>query len=197
MGSASTESGLVAKRYAAALLDMAADAKIVETIEQDLKDLQAMLESSDDLQRLVSNPLVTREQQKKAVQALSDQAKFQTLTANFLGTLADNRRLSVLSGIIGAFHNELRRRRGEVEAKVQTAFALSPAQTQKLQEELSQSMGANVTLDVEINKDLLGGMVVTVGSRMIDDSVRRKLEQLRRAMNSNSNISNTQLKEVG
>lgn len=196
MGSVSTESGLVAKRYAAALLDMAAEAKIVEKVEQDLLDLQAMLEASDDLQRLVSNPLMTREQQQKAIMALSEKAKFQVLTANFLGVLAENRRLPAIGAMIGAFRNELRRRRGEIEAKVQTAFALTPAQTKKLQEELSKSMGTHVTLAVEVNRDLLGGMVVTVGSRMIDDSVRRKLEKLRRAMNTGTNTNETQLKEV-
>ena len=91
---------------------------------------------------------------------------------------------------------ELSRRRGEVTAKVKAAHTLSAAQTKDLQAYLSQSMGHNVTLDVEVDKDLLGGMVVTVGSRMIDDSVRNKLERLGRAMGTGSN-SNQQAKEVG
>ena len=119
-----------------------------------------------------------------ADKALAQKAKFQTLTANFLGVLAQNRRLPALGAVIGAFQSELRRRRGEVEAKVETAFALNPAQTNALQEQLSKAMGTNVTLNVEVNRDLLGGLVVTVGSRMIDDSVRRKLEKLQRTMNS-------------
>ena len=182
MTASSSSHGPVARRYAAALLDMAADAKIVEKVEKDLLDLQSMLEGSPELQRLTGNPLVSRDQQRKAILALAEKAKFQTLTVNFLGVLAQNRRLGSIGAVIGAFTSELRRRRGEVEAKVQSAFALNPAQTNALQEQLSKAMGTNVTLDVEVKKDLLGGLVVTVGSRMIDDSVKRKLEKLQRAM---------------
>ncbi len=161
---------------------MATEARLAEPVEKDLLALQSMLESSEDLRRLSGNPLVSRAQQKKAILALADKAKFQTLTANFLGVLAQNRRLPQLQAVIAAFQAELRRRRGEVEARVQSAFALNPAQTNALQEQLSQAMGTNVTLNVSVEKDLLGGLVVTVGSRMVDDSVKRKLEKLQRAM---------------
>jgi F-type H+-transporting ATPase subunit delta len=178
----SAKSGIVAKRYAAALLDMVAEAKAVEQVEKDFADLRSMLGASQDLRNLVSSPLAARGQQTEAVQALAEKAKFHKLTANFLGVLAQNRRLSALEDVIEAFGAEVTRRRGGIEAKVQSAAALSPAQTKALQEQLSKAMGAHVTMHVEINKDLLGGMVVTVGSRMIDDSVKRKLEKLQRAM---------------
>ena len=185
----------MAVRYAAALIDMAADAKIVEKVEKDMLELGAMLQSSADLDRLVSNPLISRGQQKKAMLALADKCKFQKLTASFLGVLADNRRMGHLPSVVKAFARELSKRRGEIEANVETAFALSSAQTKALQEQLSKAMGSHVTLNVEVNKDLLGGMTVTVGSTMIDDSVRRKLEKLGRAMGTGS--SDKQLKEVG
>lgn len=174
---------MVARRYAAALLDMAEESKAVEQVERDLLELQSMLQSSDDLKTMVASPLVNRGQQTATVAALADQAKFHKLTANFLGVLAQNRRLPVLNDVIEAFRIELTRRRGEVLAQVQSAVALSPAQTKALQEQLSKAMGTNVTLNVEVRKELLGGMIVTVGSRMIDDSVKRKLEKLQRAMN--------------
>lgn len=179
---AHSKSGLIARRYAAALLDMAAEGKVLDKVEQDLRELAAMLEGSPDLQSLVRNPLINRVQQKRAVEALGQSAKFDKLTTNFLGVLAHNRRLSVLSTMIESFQTEAAKRRGEVAARVQTAYALTPAQTDALQKELSKALGSNVTLNVEVAKDLLGGMIVTVGSRMVDDSLKRKLERLKRTL---------------
>ncbi len=187
MASISSGSNLVASRYASAFLDMAAASGIVEKVEQDMRDMEQMIESSADLQSLIRNPLIDREQQKRAILAVAEKAGFQDLTRNFMGVLVRNRRFSILQGIIRAFYAELTRRRGGVEARIQTAYALTPAQTKALQEKLSKTMGSNVTLNVEVNKDLLGGMVITVGSLMIDDSVRRKLERLGRTMGAGSN----------
>jgi len=179
---ANTTSGLIARRYAAALLDMAAEAKALDKVEKDLQELAAMLKASPDLQALVRNPLIDRTQQKRAIEALSQSAKFDKLTGNFLGVLTQNRRLSSLEAVINAFRIEAARRRGEIDARVQTAYALTPAQTDALQKELSKALGSNVTLNVEVAKDLLGGMIVTVGSRMVDDSLKRKLERLQRTL---------------
>jgi F-type H+-transporting ATPase subunit delta len=144
-----------------------------------------MIASSDDFKSLLENPLVNRGQQQKALQAIAAKAGFQKLTSQFIGVLAENRRLAALPAVITAFGEALAKSRGEVQAKVETAYALTPAQTAQLKEQLAAAMGSNVTLDVSVNKELLGGMIVTVGSRMVDDSVKRKLERLRRAMNSN------------
>lgn len=179
---ANSKSGLIAKRYATALIDMAADAKVLDKVEGDLRELAAMLKGSTDLQSLVMNPLINRAQQKRAVEALGQTAKFEKLTINFLGVLVQNRRLSALQAMIKAFQDESAVRRGDVAAQVQTAYALTPAQTDALQKELSKALGSNVTLNVEVQKDLLGGMVVTVGSRMIDNSLKRKLERLKRTL---------------
>lgn len=178
----SSKTGIVPTRYAAALLDMAAEAGQVEKIEGDMRDLGAMIAASEDLRTLLSNPLAGRDRLSSAIGALAAQAKLQKLTSNFLGVLAANNRLSILEKIVTAFQDELVRRRGEVRAKVQTAYALTHEQTQALKDEMGKVMGSNVTLDVEINKDLLGGMVVTVGSKQIDSSVKRQLELLKRAM---------------
>jgi F-type H+-transporting ATPase subunit delta len=191
-----SENNVVAVRYATALLDMAEEAKSTDAVEKDLLELEKMILASEDLQTLLQNPLMGHEKQEKALLAIADKAKFNKLTKNFLGVLAQNRRLSATVGIIGAIRKELYKRRGEIEAKVQTAYALTADQTKTLQQELTKVMGSNVTLEVEVDKDLLGGMIVTVGSTMIDDSVRRKLEKLGRAMGTSSN-ENIQLKEVG
>jgi len=177
-----TTSGLISTRYATALLDMAVEAKALEKVEKDLQELAAMLQASPDLQSLVRNPLINRAQQQRAVEAISQSAKFDKLTSNFMGVLVKNRRLSILPAVIKAFRIEASRRRGEVEARVQTAYALTPAQTDALQKELTKALGSHVALNVEVAKDLLGGMIVTVGSRMVDDSLKRKLERLKRTL---------------
>lgn len=196
MTSQISESNPVARRYAAALIDMAEQYKAVETVEKDIQEMDAMIAGSEDLQAVISNPLISREQQMKAMAALADRAEFHKLTKNCFGVLVENGRLSILPVVIKAVGAELSRRRGEVAAEIRTAHALSVEQTKELQLYLSQTMGKNVTLDVEVDKNLLGGMVVTVGSRMIDDSVQSKLERLGRAMGIGSN-SNQQVKEVG
>ena len=196
MTARSSESSLVADRYASALIDMAEDAGNTDKIEKDMQDLGAMIAASEDLQRLIRNPLISRDQQKEAILAIAGKAKLQELTSNFLGVLACNRRRPLLEDVVQAIGREMSRRRGEIAAHVQSAYALSPEQTASLQKQLSEAMGTNVTLQVDVNKDLLGGMVVTVGSTMVDDSVRSKLDKLRRTMNAGSN-ENQQVKEVG
>jgi len=197
VASKSSNTGLVASRYVSALLDMAEKAGLTTQIEKDFQELSAMIVGSADLQALIANPLMARQQQIAGILALAEKAKWQQMTGNFLGVITNNRRLSALPQIIKTFQDSLRKRRGEVEAKIEVAIALSSSQTDALQKQLSKSMGTHVTLDVQVNKDLLGGMIVTIGSRMIDDSVRRKLERLQRTMSAGSNENRTHLKEVG
>ena len=174
----------VAKRYAGSLLEMAQDKKSVEKIEKDMETLKAMLLGSQDLSHTMVNPLVSKDQKKAVLLELAKKAKMQKLTANFLGVVSDSGRADSLQEIVRAFEVLLRESRGQVDASIQSAVALTPAQTKKLQEELSKSMGSTVALNVSVDKDLLGGMIVTVGSQMIDDSVRRKLERLQMRMSA-------------
>ena len=187
MATKNASSSTAALRYATALIETAQDAKAIDTIEKDLQDLAVMIAESEDLQKVLTSPLFSRTDQNNAMTALADKAKFHDLTKNFLSVLAGNRRLALLSAIIVAVQDLLAKQRGEVSAKVQSAYALSDKQTKELQESLSKAMGQNVTLDVHVNKDLIGGMVVTVGSKMIDDSVKRKLERLKAAMKFGAN----------
>lgn len=155
-----------------------------------------MIESSADLSSVIRNPLISKQEKLAAIQAIAEKAKFQELTTKFLSVLAVNGRLQNVTMIMDAFKRQLRIHRGEVEIKVQTASALTAEQTKTLQKQFSDKIGMNVTLEVSVNKDIIGGMVVTIGSRMIDDSVRSKLERLGRSMGAGSN-ENTLLKEVG
>ncbi len=154
-----------------------------------------MIESSADLQNLIRSPAGNRESQLNALMALATKAKFQKLTKNFLGVLAQNSRVNALEGIIAAALKEISQRRGEVTAKVQTATALTATQTKALQDSISKAVGADVMLEMTTDPAILGGMIVTVGSQMIDDSVRRKLERLHTAMSTGAN-QNVVLKQV-
>ncbi|MBN8521813.1 MAG: F0F1 ATP synthase subunit delta [Alphaproteobacteria bacterium] len=186
----------VASRYASALVDTALTADNLSSVEKDFAELISMLSASADLQAMTESPIIARTDQVNAVSALSEKAGFQKETKNFLMLLAHNRRLSLLESMILAFQEEMAKRRGEVTAHVQTAFALSPEQTRQIQETLASSLAQKVILNIDIDPSLIGGMIVTVGSQMIDDSVKRKLERLERAMKSNSNQNETLKKEA-
>jgi len=180
-------SGAAALRYATALVDIAQDSNKIDAVEKDLNDLEAMISGSEDLQNMIRSPLISRTQQQQAMQALAAKAKFQDITANFLALLAQNRRLNMVQGIINAVRMDISRRRGEISANVQSAFKLTSAQEKALQDALAKAVGKAVAVNVEVKEDLIGGMVVTVGSQMIDSSVKRKLERLKIAMKSNAN----------
>jgi F-type H+-transporting ATPase subunit delta len=157
-------------------------AATVEKIEKDIEDLRIMLEGSHDFQSFAVTPLISRKKKSVAIGALASKAKFNQITINFLRVVAENGRLGMLQDVVMSALKAFRALRGEVEATVKSAYVLSNAQASALQKQLSNAMGSKVTLNVSVDKDLLGGMIVTVGSRMIDDSVRRKLDVLGRMM---------------
>jgi F-type H+-transporting ATPase subunit delta len=171
-----------AKRYAAAFVNTAGQAQLIDSIEKDVKDLMAMLESSKDMQTFVSSPLIAQADQAAAMAAIADKAGLHAFTKNFLQTLIANRRLPMLATTLKAVQGEIAKRRGEVEANVQTATALSADQTKELQASISKVLGTNVAMNVSVNKDLIGGLVVQVGSMLVDASVKNKIERLSRAM---------------
>ena len=182
-------SGAAALRYATALVDIAAESGKIDAVEKDLNTFEAMIAGSPDLQTMIRSPLISRGQKQKAVQALAAQAKFQDITSNFLALLAQNNRLNMVQSMINAVRMDVSRRRGEISATVQSAFKLSPAQEKALQESIAKAVGQAVAINVEVKQDLIGGMIVTVGSQMIDDSVKRKLERLKIAMKSGANTN--------
>jgi F-type H+-transporting ATPase subunit delta len=187
VSSARIVSSKVAQRYAHALMELAQSQKILDKVEGDLKALASMIEGSKDLAGIIHSPLISQEALSRALLALAEKAQFQTLTKNFLGVLIKNRRLSALMDIVSAFHQASAEQRGEVTVRIQVVQDLTEVQKTELQEALSRAMGYQVTVRATVEPSILGGMVVTVGSRMIDDSVRRKLEKLRVAIGANAN----------
>lgn len=174
--------GVIAERYAAALFDLADSQGALDQVAGDLKTLNAMIRASADLGRLLDSPVLSRADQGKAIAALAQAAGFSTLTRNFLGLAAQNRRLFALPGMIGAYLARLAARRGEIAASVASAAALTPAQLDALTTTLKTTFGASVELDVKVDPSLLGGLVVKVGSRMVDSSLKTKLQHLKLAM---------------
>jgi F-type H+-transporting ATPase subunit delta len=178
----STDIGAIADRYAAALFELAEQNAALEAVESDLKALKAMIVGSPDLQRLLKSPVIPRGKQGAAIAALADKAGWQGLSKNFLGLLARNRRLFALPGVIDAFLARLAAHRGEVTAQIVSAAALTAAQKKSLSSALKKAVGKDVLLDLVVDPSLLGGMVAKVGSRMVDASLKTKLQQLTLAL---------------
>ncbi len=180
-GTNTSLSGL-AGRYALALLDLADEDNSLDTVADDLRALARMIDESEDLRRLLRSPLISRELQATALEAVLDKAGLSETTRRFAQVVARNRRLFVLPKIIDTYLSELARRRGEVTAQVTSAVALSEAQRQALIESLNSSVGGKVHVDVTVDDSLIGGLIVKVGSRMFDNSLRSKLQRLQLAM---------------
>jgi F-type H+-transporting ATPase subunit delta len=174
----------LAERYAAALFDIADERRALDEVASDLRQLRAMLQGSDDFMRLIRSPILSRGQQAEAMGALCVRAGLSPLVHDFLAVVARNRRLFAVPAMIEAFLARLAARRGEINAQVTAAQPLSDAQVAALNEQLRRSIGSRVSVDVRIDPSLIGGMVVKVGSRMVDGSIKSKLQRLQLAMKS-------------
>ena len=172
----------VASRYATALLDLAEEQGSVAEVEKDLAAFEKLLSDSDDLDRLVNSPVFSADDQLKALTAIFDKAGLSGLAVNFMKLAAKNRRLFAVPGMIAAFRAEVARRRGEVAADVVSAADLSDAQLAALTDALNAATGKTVSVTTKVDPALIGGLVVKVGSRMIDTSLKTKLNSLKFAM---------------
>ena len=184
MASGSAEGGL-AGRYANALFELAQDHKAVDAVSADLASLRRALETSPDLARLVRSPVFSAEDHAKALKAILEKMGAQALTTKFVLLLAQKRRLFILTQVIAAFESLLAKSRGETEAEVIAARELSDAEIAELKTVLKSKLGKEPRLHSKIDPTLLGGLIVKVGSRMIDSSLRTKLDGLRAAMKGN------------
>ncbi len=182
MAAPMTPPTLLAKRYASALLDLAYGSNSVDALTKDLSSLEVMLSSSLELQQVVASPTISRANQGKAIAAVAEKSGFHSLSKQFLNVLATNRRMKALPDILKAVHAELSFRRGEITAHVSSAQALSDDQRSELIKKLSNSTGKKVSLRVTVDQTLIGGMMVSVGSKLIDDSVKTKLTRMRAAL---------------
>jgi F-type H+-transporting ATPase subunit delta len=169
-------------RYATALFELAREGKSLDAVADALARFQSMLDASADLVRLVRSPVFTADEQMRAVTAVLDKAEIGGLAANFIKLVAKNRRLFAVADMISAYRGLLAAHRGEVTAEVASAHALTAAQVKSLKASLKKAVGSDVQLDASVDATLLGGLVVKVGSRMIDNSLRTKLNNLKIAM---------------
>ncbi len=179
--SASLTSG-VAGRYATALFEIAKESNTLDQVEADLAALEAALAESADLREAIASPVFSREDLGAAVTALSSKMGFGTAVTNTLRLMAHNRRLFVLPALISQVRALIADYRGEVTAEVTAAKALTKGQIEALSEKLKASVGKDVKLNVVVDESLIGGLVVKIGSRMIDTSIRSKLAHLRNVM---------------
>jgi F-type H+-transporting ATPase subunit delta len=177
--------GGLAGRYATAAFELARDEGALDTLASDLFALKGLLSGSPELTRLVRSPAFSREEQASGMDAVLQQAKASPLATKLVLLLARKRRLFILADVISAFETLLARHRGEVAASVTTARALDAQETEELKQVLKQNLGREPKLELHVDPSLLGGLVLRIGSRMIDSSLRTKLDGLRIAMRGN------------
>ncbi|MBM3545224.1 MAG: F0F1 ATP synthase subunit delta [Alphaproteobacteria bacterium] len=176
-----TPSG-VAGRYAFALFELAKDERALDQVAADLDRFNQALDTSNDLTRLVKSPVFSAEEQMRALAAVLDEIGIGGLTKNFLLLAAKNRRLFAVPDMISAFRAMLARERGETSASVTAAAKLTETQVTALKQALKAALGKEIMLEERVDPTLLGGLVVKVGSRMIDTSLRTRLNSLKVAM---------------
>lgn len=172
----------VALRYATALFDLAREANAVDAVAGDLGRFNELIQGSEDLQRLIRNPIFTAEDQSAAVAAILDRAGISGLAGNFIRLVASKRRLFALPDMIRAYRDLVSDAKGIVRAQVILAEAPSDAVLNEIKAALRDVAKADVSVDVRIDPSLIGGLIVKMGSRMVDASVRTKLNSIRLAM---------------
>jgi F-type H+-transporting ATPase subunit delta len=169
-------------RYATALFQLARDSKSLPAVEASLATVSQALAESADFKALTTSPLIGRADAAKAVAAVAKSLKLDGTTSNFLGVLAQNRRLGQLGAIIRAFRSLAAANRGEANAEVASAHPLTDAQVTELKQQLRTRVGRDVSVDLTVDPSLLGGLVVKIGSQMIDSSIKTRLNSLAHAM---------------
>lgn len=173
----------MAGRYATALFELALETKAVDKVKQDLDGFDALVEGDADLSRLVRSPVFGADEQLKALSAILDKAGFTGLAANFLRVITANRRLFAVRDMIRAYRALVACHKGEVTAQVTVAEKLNTKNLDALKSALKSITGSkDVDLDIKVDPAIIGGLVVKVGSRMVDSSLRTKLNAIKLAM---------------
>lgn len=172
----------VAERYAGSLFELARESNSIAAVEKDLGRVEELIAGSEDLKRLIASPVFSAEEQFRAIAAVADRAGIKGLVGNFLRVVAKNRRLFAMPGMIRAFRQIAAANRGETTAEVTTAHALSAEQKKELAATLKQVAGKDVAISVTVDPSILGGLIVKMGSRQIDTSLRTKLNSLKLAL---------------
>lgn len=172
----------MAGRYATALFELARDNKAVDAVKADLDRFDSLITENPDLDRLVRSPVFTAEEQSKALVAVLGKAGISGLAANFLRVIAQNRRLFAVRDMLRAFRAMVTRYKGEVSAEVVVAEALDAPHLETLKAALKGATGKDVDLTVKVDPTIIGGLIVKLGSRMVDSSLRTKLNSIKLAM---------------
>ena len=173
----------MAGRYATALFELARDEKAVDAVKADLDGFDALLNDSADLYRLIRSPVFGAEEQTKALSAVLDKAGIKGLTGNFLRLVASNRRLFAVRDMIRAFRALVAKHKGEVTAEITVAEKLSDGHLEALKSALKSVTGGQaIDLNVKVDPAIIGGLTVKLGSRMVDSSLRTKLNSIKHAM---------------
>ena len=182
MASSATLTSGVAGRYATALFEIAKDGKLLDEVERDIHDLETVHATSADFRAILASPVHTREEQGRAIAAIAAAMGLGTTITNTLGLMAQNRRLFVVPGLIAQVKALIAAERGEVTAEVTSAKPLTKGQAEELAATLKKTVGKDVKIAATVDETLIGGLVVKVGSRMIDTSLRAKLANLQNMM---------------
>ena len=173
----------LAGRYAGALYALAEESGKIDAVVKDMNGVAELVSANQDMRMLVESPAITWAEQTKAVTAVLEKGGADVLTVKFVGTVASNGRLHALSRIISAFLAEHARRRGEVSAEVISAVEMDDARRARVEQAVSKLAGSEkLSLSMRVDPSLIGGLVVRIGSRMIDTSIRTKLNRLETAM---------------
>jgi len=172
----------IAARYATAVFDLAKEGKKLKALETDVGALDAAITDSADLRTLLTSPLYSREEQGTAIKAVAKKMKLSPTVANVMSLLASKRRLFVLPQLVSTLRDRLAEERGEITADVTTAKALTKAQSDKLAKTLKAQVGKAVTIQETVDESIIGGLIVKVGSKMIDTSIASKLNALQNSM---------------
>lgn len=172
----------MAGRYAIALYELAKESRAVDKVMKELASFAAMMDTSADLRRLVASPVFSADEQTRALAAILKRARIAGLTANFLSLVTKNRRLFAVRDMIAAYRDIVAAERGETTAQVTSAVKLSSAQIAQLKAAIKQKLKTDVTIDAQVDESLLGGLLVKVGSRQIDTTLRSKLNNLKIAL---------------
>lgn len=172
----------MAGRYATALFDLALENQAVDGVAADLDRFDALIEQSPDLARLVRSPVFAADEQTRALSAVLDRVGLTGIAANFLKVAASNRRLFAIQDMIRGYRALVAKHRGEVTAQVTVAEALNEAHLTGIKDALKSVTGKDVKIDVRIEPSIIGGLIVKLGSRMIDASLKAKLNSIRQAM---------------
>jgi len=182
LSSKSTFSNSTSRSYALALYELSAEKSQLENIEKEMKGLNELLSRSSDFKEMILSPTITKEEKRKIILAIADKNNFSEILRKFLGFITVKNRLFFLAKIIESFLNLISKNRGELKAKLVSSKKLSAEEQKKIQHELSKDFKSQLNIDYEHDPNLIGGLVIQVGSIMVDTSIKTKLKKLDRGL---------------